>query len=74
MSRKMPETGTTAVVLYRILEKQVSGHLRLMSILLRQWNMLLNEGKSRLTGEKMGLDAKPVTEFSSYQELQDATF
>lgn len=34
----------------------------------------LNEGKSRMTGEKMGLDAKPVTEYGTYQEIEDAVF
>ena len=34
----------------------------------------LNEGKSRLTGEKMGLDAKPLADYASYQEIEDATF
>lgn len=34
----------------------------------------LNEGKSRITGKKMGLDAKPVTEYTSYQEIQGAVF
>ncbi|WP_304508620.1 glycyl radical protein [Anaerotignum sp.] len=33
----------------------------------------LNEGKSRLTGEKMGLDAKPVSEYKSYEEVKNAT-
>lgn len=32
----------------------------------------LNEGKSRLTGEKLGLDAKPVTQYQSYQEVKSA--
>lgn len=33
----------------------------------------LNEGKSRLTGEKMGLDAKPVSEYTTYEEVKNAT-
>lgn len=32
----------------------------------------LNEGKSRMTGEKMGLDAKPITEYQSYDEIVEA--
>lgn len=32
----------------------------------------LNEGKSRLTNEKMGLDAKPIKEYKSYEEVKDA--
>ncbi len=31
----------------------------------------MNEGKSRLTGEKMGLDTKNITEFTSFEELKD---
>jgi formate C-acetyltransferase len=34
----------------------------------------LNQGKSRLTGEKLGLDAKPVQEYTSYQQVEDAAF
>lgn len=33
----------------------------------------LNEGKSRLTGEKMGLDAKPIANYSSFEEVKNAT-
>lgn len=32
----------------------------------------LNEGKSRMTGEKMGLDAVPVSAYQSYEEVKDA--
>lgn len=32
----------------------------------------LNEGKSRLTGEKMALEEKPVSEFTSYEEVKKA--
>ena len=32
----------------------------------------LNEGRSRMTGDLLGLTARPVTEYSSYQEVEDA--
>ncbi|MDR3362847.1 MAG: hypothetical protein LBO64_08430 [Desulfovibrio sp.] len=32
----------------------------------------LNKGKSRMTGEALGLPAKPVAEYGSYQEVEDA--
>lgn len=32
----------------------------------------LNEGKSRLTNEQMGLDEIPITEFKSFKEVKDA--
>ena len=32
----------------------------------------LNEGKSRLTGELMGLPAQPVTEYKSYDQVEQA--
>lgn len=34
----------------------------------------LNQGKSRLTGEKLGLDAKPLANYASYPDIQDAVF
>jgi len=34
----------------------------------------LNGGKSRLTGEALGLPAKPVKDYASYREVEDATF
>ncbi len=34
----------------------------------------LNQGKSRLTGEKLGLNATPISDYRSYQEIQDAVF
>lgn len=34
----------------------------------------LNEGKSRLTGELMGLPAKPVRQYETYDEVRDAFF
>ncbi len=34
----------------------------------------LNEGKSRMTGEKMGLDAVPVNHYNSYEEVKNAVF
>lgn len=34
----------------------------------------INEGKSRLTGEKMGLDEKPAKEFKSFDEVKEAFF
>lgn len=32
----------------------------------------LNEGKSRLTKEKMGLDARPIGEYKSYEDVKEA--
>lgn len=34
----------------------------------------LNEGKSRITGEKMGLDVIPPEEFTSFEEVKDEFF
>ena len=34
----------------------------------------LNEGKSLMTGEKMGLDEKPAGTFASYEEVEDAFY
>ncbi len=34
----------------------------------------LNEGKSRLTGEQIGLDEKRGAEFASYEEVEDAFY
>ena len=34
----------------------------------------LNQGKTRLTDEKIGLDEKPITEFSSYEEVESAFY
>lgn len=34
----------------------------------------LNQGKSRITGKKMGLDEKPISTFTSYEEVQAAFF
>ena len=34
----------------------------------------LNEGRSLMTGEKMGLDEKPAAEFTSYEEVEAAFF
>lgn len=34
----------------------------------------LNEGKSRMTGEKMGLPEKPCRDFASYEEVKDAFY
>jgi len=34
----------------------------------------LNQGKTRLTDEKIGLDEKPITEFSSYEEVEHAFY
>jgi len=34
----------------------------------------LNEGKSQMTGKKMGLKVKPAAEFTSYEEVEDAFF
>lgn len=34
----------------------------------------MNQGKSRITGEKMGLDEKPITEFTSFQEFMNAFY
>ncbi len=34
----------------------------------------LNEGKSRLTGEQMGLPEKPAKEFTSYEEVKTAFY
>ncbi len=34
----------------------------------------LNEGKSLMTGETMGLTEKPAAEFTSYEEVEDAFF
>lgn len=34
----------------------------------------LNRGRSRLTGDKLGLDAKPLGDYASYREVEDATF
>lgn len=34
----------------------------------------LNEGKSLMTGEKMGLDEKPAKEFVSYKEIENAFY
>ena len=34
----------------------------------------LNEGRSLMTGEKMGLDEKPAGTFASYEEVEDAFY
>lgn len=34
----------------------------------------LNEGKSRITGQKMGLSEKPCREFASYEEVKEAFY
>ena len=34
----------------------------------------LNEGKSQMTGKKMGLKVKPAAEFTSYEEVEEAFF
>ncbi len=34
----------------------------------------LNQGKTRLTDEKIGLDEKPMTEFASYEEVENAFY
>lgn len=34
----------------------------------------LNEGKSLMTGEKMGLEERPAGEFASYEEVRDAFY
>ena len=34
----------------------------------------LNQGKSRMTGEKMGLDEKHPADFTSYEEVEEAFF
>ena len=34
----------------------------------------INQGKARITGEQMGLEEKPVTQFTSYEEVEEAFY
>lgn len=34
----------------------------------------INQGKARMTGEQMGLEEKPITQFTSYEEVEEAFY